>query len=214
MAKNKVYAVIKGKTPGIYFSWDDCKEQTLGFSGAIFKGFETEDEARKYYETQSKPNIWEKYMYFTEEEMVELSQEYPDTTFAFVDGSFLNDVGYASGAILFNNGNIEKYASAGTNAEEMVIRNVAGEINASKYAIDKALCNESEKVVIFYDYEGIERWATGAWAANTVPTIAYQKYCADMSSLIKIEFCKVHGHTGIPMNEKVDILAKSALGIN
>lgn len=209
----KFYAVVKGRAPGIYATWDECKEQTLGFPGAIFKGFPSEEEACEYYKQQNTPNEWEKYMSYTEEEMIDLSIEHPDTTFAFVDGSYLDGVGYSSGAILFTNGEVEEYKEAGNNAEEMPIRNVAGEINASKYVIDKALCNESIKVVIFYDYEGIERWATEAWAANTTPTIAYQQYCKEMSNLIKIEFCKVHGHTGIPLNDKVDVLAKSALGI-
>ena len=31
---SKYYAVRKGKTPGIYNSWSECKLQVDGFSGA------------------------------------------------------------------------------------------------------------------------------------------------------------------------------------
>ena len=40
MAK-KYYAVAKGKTPGIYLTWEDCKAQVDHFPGALYKGFAT-----------------------------------------------------------------------------------------------------------------------------------------------------------------------------
>ena len=40
MAKKKYYAVKRGKTPGIYLTWEDCRSQISGFSGAVYKGFE------------------------------------------------------------------------------------------------------------------------------------------------------------------------------
>ena len=32
--KRKYYAVKKGKKPGIYRSWEECRAQVSGFSGA------------------------------------------------------------------------------------------------------------------------------------------------------------------------------------
>ena len=48
MAKKKFYVVKKGKTPGIYSSWDECKSQVEGVSGALYKGFATQEEAFDY----------------------------------------------------------------------------------------------------------------------------------------------------------------------
>ncbi len=47
--KNNFFVVWEGKEPGIYRSWHECKKQTHGFEGAIFKGFETEKEAREAF---------------------------------------------------------------------------------------------------------------------------------------------------------------------
>ncbi len=47
MSKNKFFVVWEGKEPGIYRSWVECKRQTHGYEGAIFKGFATEAEARE-----------------------------------------------------------------------------------------------------------------------------------------------------------------------
>ena len=48
MAKKKFYVVKKGKTPGIYSTWDECKSQVEGVSGAQYKGFATQQEAFDY----------------------------------------------------------------------------------------------------------------------------------------------------------------------
>ena len=37
--KNKYYVVWKGRTPGIYDSWEVCKKEIDGFPGALYKGF-------------------------------------------------------------------------------------------------------------------------------------------------------------------------------
>ncbi len=44
----KYYAVRKGRVPGIYHSWDECRAQVDKFSGAEFKSFHSEKEAELY----------------------------------------------------------------------------------------------------------------------------------------------------------------------
>lgn len=39
--KKKFYAVRVGRVPGIYESWEECKINTHGFSGSVFKSFKT-----------------------------------------------------------------------------------------------------------------------------------------------------------------------------
>lgn len=47
MAKKKFYVVWHGVNPGIYTSWTDCKLQINGFEGAIYKSFESLEEAKE-----------------------------------------------------------------------------------------------------------------------------------------------------------------------
>ncbi|XP_065314349.1 ribonuclease H1-like isoform X2 [Gordionus sp. m RMFG-2023] len=42
------YAVKNGIKPGIYLTWDDCKQMVKGFSNASFKKFNTENEALEF----------------------------------------------------------------------------------------------------------------------------------------------------------------------
>ena len=39
------YAVVKGRQIGIYTTWTECKEMINGYSQAIFKKFDTKNEA-------------------------------------------------------------------------------------------------------------------------------------------------------------------------
>ena len=48
MKKKKYYAVKVGYKPGVYKSWDECKEQVKYFSGSKFKSFSSYDEAINY----------------------------------------------------------------------------------------------------------------------------------------------------------------------
>ncbi|MCD8108786.1 MAG: RNase H1/viroplasmin domain-containing protein [Clostridiales bacterium] len=63
----KYYAVLRGRKPGVYTSWENCKKQCDGFPYAEYKSFRTREEAEKYYskaaDTQSlleemQPTFW------------------------------------------------------------------------------------------------------------------------------------------------------------
>ena len=45
MGKKKYYTVWRGVNPGVYSSWTDCQLQTKNFRGAIYKSFDTREEA-------------------------------------------------------------------------------------------------------------------------------------------------------------------------
>lgn len=49
-AKQKFYVVWQGRRPGVYDSWDECKAQTEGSVGAMYKSFNSKDEAMRAFE--------------------------------------------------------------------------------------------------------------------------------------------------------------------
>ncbi len=55
MAKNKFYVVWNGRETGIFSDWENCKKQVQGYEGAKYKGFPSEEAAKKAYNS----SYWE-----------------------------------------------------------------------------------------------------------------------------------------------------------
>lgn len=205
---SKYYAVKKGKVPGIYLSWNDCKAMVDGYQGAVYKSFKTIEEAEKFITGEKIISGLKASGKNTSESGETCS------TYAFVDGSFnkaTHTYGYGGFLVTDN----EKYVLQGADndAEMATMRNVAGEIKGAEAAVKKAIELGIKELVIYYDYMGIEMWATGAWKRNKAGTIAYHDYIMSVRGQIKLTFVKVKGHSGVEGNEEADKLAKQAVGI-
>lgn len=132
---------------------------------------------------------------------------------AYVDGSFEPTLGkYAYGCVLIEPDGIETTLSGSGNDPEVAnIRNVAGEMLGAMNAVKWAKAHHYREIRIYYDYMGIEMWATGGWKAKNKYTAGYADYMKKSASQVKISFQKVVAHTGVRYNEMADELAKNAL---
>lgn len=209
MAKKKIYAVRKGKTTGIFYSWDECSASVNGYPGAEYKSFTTKEEANSYLGNSFAVQI--------EEEKKAQKNTALDgtesTLTAYVDGSFDPSIGkYAFGCILLTpDGEIIRESGNGQDPESLAIRNVAGEMLGAMYAVQWAINHGYPSLTIYYDYEGIAKWAKGDWKAKNKRTQQYAEFMNGKRSYIQLSFQKVKAHSGDHYNEEVDKLAKSAL---
>lgn len=204
MATKKVYAVKKGLITGIFETWDECKGAVDGFSGAEYKSFKTEEEAYAYLGIEVSGTD------------IEVSDEFPkdpDTLVAYVDGSYEHSLlKYAFGCVfLLPDKRILTEKGSGNNPESAKLRNVTGEMLGAMFAVKWALKNGFRKIEIRYDYEGVEKWVTGAWKSKQTLTQKYAEAMRKWSAKIAISFTKVAAHTNVYFNEMADELAKSAL---
>ncbi len=196
MAK-KYYAVRKGLTPGVYDTWEECKNQTHGFSGAEFKSFPTLEEAHSYINGEESDST----IFGPEEEAI-----------AYVDGSYQVTTGeYSCGVVFLHQGEETHLTQKGEDEELAQMRNVAGEIMGATLAMEEAVKRGVKKLTIYHDYQGIASWCKGEWKTNKEGTKAYKAYYDSLQDVLKVCFVKVKGHSGDKYNDLADELAKSAL---
>jgi ribonuclease HI len=132
---------------------------------------------------------------------------------AYVDGSFDKVQGaYGTGVVVLKDGQVIKQASIrGANAMFVDSYQIAGEVIGCLYAVDWAKKNGFNEIEIYYDYMGIEMWATGKWKTNKPVSQYYAETYKRLSEGMKVTFFKVKAHTGDFYNERADELAKASL---
>lgn len=197
MAKKKIYAVRKGKKTGLFDTWDECKEQVSGFKGAEYKSFKELTDAKEYLGESSE----------------EIKSTDKNTIEAYVDGSYEHSLKlYGSGVVILKDGEeTDTFSVSGSEKNLVDMRNVAGEIEASKIAMNYCIENNIDNLILYFDYEGIEKWCTGAWKTNKEGTINYKKYYDSIKDKLKVKFVKVKAHSGNKYNEEADRLAKLSI---
>ena len=235
------YAVKIGENPGIYSSWAECEKQVKGYPNAQFKKWKTREEAEAYINENStstphgsgvsslglgsntpssRENKGKAELFPAQDGSLmaieELFQSTKTDCIAYVDGSFEKDSGVYGYGVVFieKNGNIEEYFDSGREESYQSMRNVSGEILGSLKAASLAVEKGYSSIAIFHDYQGIASWAKGEWKCNKEKTIEYREKMLSYQKQIKITFHKVLAHSGDYFNERADLLAKQAVGIN
>ena len=206
MAAKKFYAVKKGKITGVFSSWEDCKASVDGVSGAEYKGFATRQEAEQYLGLAPTSD---------EEDSARNSKPKaaPGTLIAYVDGSYEDSLKkYAFGCVFITtDGTVYTAYGNGDNEKSLQHRNVTGEMLGAMYAVRTAMISGYDAIDIYFDYEGIEKWVTGAWKAKAEHTQKYAVSMREWGKSIRIGFHKVAAHTNVKYNELADKMAKHGL---
>lgn len=230
----KFYAVKVGKKPGIYLTWDECKEQVDRYSGAIYKSFKTIEEAESFVGKKTKniskglksvnktklKNKQDELTPIKSKANVDYFENYiePDEIkdkfelVVFVDGSYDKQSKiFGSGiAVLDNKEEYSKeYKYAGYDKWDQW--NIVGEIEAAKYAIKLAYEKKLKSVCIYHDLKNISLWAAGTWKAKNEYTQSYVRFIEKYSKELKITFIKVKGHSCNRYNDLADRLAREAI---
>lgn len=200
--KKKYYAVKKGATTGVFETWEECSKAIIGFSGAEYKSFLTEEEAKAYlndddiYLKQIKNDIADGYIV------------------AYTDGSFDSETNrFSYGVHIFDDELKEiDLCAAYENKYFDGANNIVGEVYGVISALSWARSFGYTKIKLYHDYEGLAKWASGEWAANSkVAQFYVDKLLKEFAGVIEYVFVKVKGHSNNPYNNKADQLADLAL---
>lgn len=194
---SKYYAVRKGMKTGIFRTWEECRMSVSGYSGAEYKSFSTEEQAKEYLGNFAGEN-----------------EEDEDYVPVYVDGSYNSATKeFSYGMVVLLEGEALTFYQKYEDKELASMHNVAGEIKGAEAAMRYAMENDIPRIAIYHDYEGIAKWCLGFWKTNKEGTRAYKAFYEEACKKIKIKFVKVTGHSGDKYNDMADRLAKEALGI-
>jgi ribonuclease HI len=199
--KSKFYAVRKGRKPGIYNTWDECKEQVLGFSGADYKSFTSLEEANAYLNILSTVE----------------DKDYSNYYKVYTDGSNLGDTIYSFGFVVLDKDETvvcEAYQGFEPDGYSKH-RNIAGECFGVLAALKWCHRHYIRNILVYHDYIGLKKWADNEWNANSAIAVMY-KYELDCLKRqgLNIEFVWIKGHNGNKWNEHADELAKKGIELN
>lgn len=232
------FVVTKGTQVGIFLSEKAAKESAAGASRSVVKGFEYLDMAQKYFMKHAaatfdnlrligikkarkprKRKVYPKIPEKIESDQMSLfgdavkkegdeASSYDEGIAIFTDGSFQFGKYSWAFAVYENGKKIYGTAGIGDDAGAAKMRNVAGEIRAAQEAVAWAAGKGIKKYRLFYDYDGVGKWATCKWSANNPYTQAYRDWMEENFPK-DAELCKVRGHSGCKGNEEADRLASS-----
>lgn len=135
---------------------------------------------------------------------------------AYIDGSFNPETRhYGCGGFLYDqHGKKHIIQDRGMNPDYAKMRNVAGELLGAMKAIKIASNLGMRTLTIFYDYLGVEKWATGEWSTKKLGTREYKDFVTrHVKKGLKLYFKHVKGHSGNEYNDEADQLAKLAVGL-
>ncbi len=194
--KKKYYAVRKGRKPGIYTSWEEAEKQVKGFSNPDYKGFENLQDAKAYMNGQEEcvcPDLEE------------------DTIIAYVDGSYSNGI-YGSGVVICDKNGKHEYYFWGNEEKFKSSNNIPGEVFAAIFAMDYAHNRGAKKLLLKFDLEELEKWATEEYKTKKFVSRVYKYYYEFYRQKgLEVIFNKVKAHSGNFCNDRADKLAKLAL---
>ncbi|CAG8610795.1 11619_t:CDS:1 [Scutellospora calospora] len=207
------YIVLIGRTPGIYYSLEDCKEQVNNFPNSSYKKFFILESAYKYYENFQNKMKEKEDLINSENKII-----------IYTDGSCINNnKGIHAGIGIYYKDRTKKIT-------EPLPGTIRTNNRAELFAVIRAIetCEDQEKILEIrtdsrYVVNACESWIT-KWKENNWKTIRgedvknrdlFEKFDKLMNNRKgKIFFTFVKAHNSIIENEIADRLARRGATIN
>lgn len=207
------YVVHKGRVPGIYTSWNDCKKQVDKFEGAIFKKFSNKSEAELFLKEGFGENKKPRCVVRKENDdkknntkiMDETIEDDSDKIFIYTDGScikFKNNISKGGFGIYIPDKNVK----IGAPLLNQKITNNRAEMTAiidslkylDEWELLKKICIFTDSQYSMYIFNGTgERYESNGYKndGKDVPNIDLIKKLLDLKRKYNIVLLKVRAHT-------------------
>ena len=143
----------------------------------------------------------------------------------YVDGSYNPQTAHwGGGAAILDDGENEvlhtiQVTDFDSNGSRQINGELASSIMSLEYVLNHSDRFEDKHIAIYYDYLGIEKWATGEWSARKDVSRDYSIRVKNLMLALKVmhqievSFHKVKAHSSDKYNDLADQLSKDACGV-
>jgi len=217
-SQKKYYAVIKGYRPGIYTAWygpGGAEEQVRGYAGAIYKGFVTVEEARRWLEG---PAVKTRKASGRAEAAAEPAA--PSASqgqiIIYTDGGCAGNPGPGGyGAVIIDGKKRSELAQGfrRTTNNRMELMACIAALETLKAPANIILHSDSQYVVNGIGKGWARKWRANGWMRTKSEAAENADLWAtllDLCNQHRVRFVWVHGHAGNRENERCDRLATGA----
>ncbi|MBI5302760.1 MAG: ribonuclease HI [Chloroflexi bacterium] len=220
------YAVKKGRAPGIYKTWAECEVQVKGFADAIFKGFRTRAEAKKFLaqDIGERPHsatraerkrlqVSRRDLDFGDEISRATRKDDEDRVVIYTDGSSVGNPGPGGYAAVMMHGAHRKEVSGGfrlTTNNRMEITAALVGLEMLKRHCAVTVYTDSKYVRDAMMNGWVKRWLKNGWRTREDTPVANMDLWLQLWEQTQkhdVTFEWVRGHAGNAENERCDELA-------
>ncbi len=201
---SKYYAVLKGRSVGIFNDWESTKISVDKFPGAIYKSFRTAADAQKFLSPSDviKEPYTDKFSKYS----------------IYTDGS--HSKGYGGVGIIFVNHQNEIFLQASEKIKEYPTTNIRAELFAILRALELSALIDPAPISIYTDSEysvnvlnkWIYDWSRNNWLTTNGTNPKNMDLISPIFNLLKvhpeIKLNWVQGHADNEYNKMADQLAK------
>lgn len=225
-SRKKLYAVVRGRKPGLYTTWagpGNAAEQVQGVPGAVFKGFHSRAEAATWLAQFDDETL------AAAPDLVALAREAQDHPRDIVesllaqgkivihtDGGAIDNPGPGGYGAVLRYGQGCRELCGGyrhTTNNRMELMACIQALGALTRPLPVVLFSDSRYVVDAMTKSWARRWRSNGWMRSKsegVENADLWDQLLDLCDRYEVEFRWVRGHAGNPDNERCDRLAVQA----
>lgn len=216
------YAVKIGLIPGVYTSWDECKNLVLGYPNSKYKKFKTEKEAYEYLQIDPAISIEQKEedsqvnLFDLKEEPTQANEtlEEFDIIHIYTDGACSGNPGPGGwSTVIIDEYGMITYSSGGK------ARTTNNEMELTAIIEGLSKIKSKQKIILYSDSmyainclsKWIHNWEKNNWIKSDGSPVLNKELIMKAKKLVdfhkEVKFVHVKGHAGNQYNEMCDELA-------
>ncbi len=228
MAKQKYYAVVVGRKPGLYDQWfgaDSAEAQVKGLTNAVYKSFQSRSEAEAWYREKAGRAPTNITISRPDEPAADYFRLHREALAAgkvvlYTDGGCLVNPGVGGYGVVMLHKDRRKELSGGyartTNNRMELMACIAG-LQELKQPAEVVLFSDSSYVVNGIEKGWAQRWHANGWRRNEggqsqlVKNADLWGQLLDLCERHDVQFVLLKGHAGAAENERCHQLASAAM---